>query len=428
MEREIKKTQLTRRKETMKKLAIFALVLGLAVAFTVPAFAFKIESAKDQTFYFGGTIMTDIGYWGESQERTARYGETSSRTSVFLNTPRHSNIRMIVESGDTGAYFELRYGRDWFSSHEQGDTATTSANSASADKNNRLNYIEPAQLYGWYKFGNCRILAGKTAGHVFSILPYQNLGLENANHVFGLGWGAYYDDRATQIRFEQNISKAFSWHIALVQPWYTDFNDPITGKNYDSYAEFPAVALKFTLNFGAVTLFPAGTYQKIKWQDIPGQWDTSMESWIVMLPVRFMAGGFQALGQVSWGQNVGIPGYHTLQNPLANPTRGTLGNSLGKFRNTNSVAGFVDLSYKAGTVTPHIYFGYDKVSSDEAWKVGDTSTTRTMWGASAQIAISPNFNIIPEITYYDYGKLPGVAGSPDQGNEWLAGAQFQFVF
>ena len=44
----------------MKKLAIFALVLGLAVAFAVPAFAFKIEGAKDQKFYFGAQIFTDI--------------------------------------------------------------------------------------------------------------------------------------------------------------------------------------------------------------------------------------------------------------------------------------------------------------------------------------------------------------------------------
>jgi len=415
----------------MKKLAIFALVLGLAVAFTVPAFAFKIESAKDQTFYFGGTIMTDIGYWGQSKERTGVYGETNSRTSFFLNTPRHSNIKTIIESGNTGAYFELRYGRDWASSHEQGDTATTNANAGSADKNNRLNYIEPAQLYGWYKFGNCRILAGKTAGQTFTLVPYQNLGLDTANHIYGFGWGAFYDDRATQIRFEQTISKAFAWHIALVQPWYTDYTNAL-GQNFDSYAQFPAVALKFTMNFGPVSLFPAGQYQKIVWQDLPsylGQTpDDTMESWIVLLPVRFQAGPFVAAAQMSWGQNVGIPGYNSLQNPDGNPTRGTLGNSIGKFRNTNQVAGFIDLSYKAGSVTPHIYFGYDQVKSDEAWKTGNDSNTRTMWGASAQIAISPNFNIIPEFTFYDYGKTPGVAGAPDRGTEWLAGAQFQFVF
>ena len=41
----------------MKKTLLFALVLGLAVMFAVPAFAFKIESGKDTTFYFGALSL-----------------------------------------------------------------------------------------------------------------------------------------------------------------------------------------------------------------------------------------------------------------------------------------------------------------------------------------------------------------------------------
>ena len=40
----------------MKKTLMFALVLALAVAFAVPAFAFRIEGAKDTKFYFGALI------------------------------------------------------------------------------------------------------------------------------------------------------------------------------------------------------------------------------------------------------------------------------------------------------------------------------------------------------------------------------------
>ena len=52
----------------MKKTLLFSLVLGLAVTFAVPAFAFKIEGAKDTNFYFGGLILTDIGAWNRSKE------------------------------------------------------------------------------------------------------------------------------------------------------------------------------------------------------------------------------------------------------------------------------------------------------------------------------------------------------------------------
>ena len=40
----------------MKKALIFALVLGLAVMFAVPAFAFKIEGAKDNNFCWGSDV------------------------------------------------------------------------------------------------------------------------------------------------------------------------------------------------------------------------------------------------------------------------------------------------------------------------------------------------------------------------------------
>ena len=43
----------------MKKTLMFALVLALAVAFAVPAFAFRIEGAKDTKFYFGALNYTD---------------------------------------------------------------------------------------------------------------------------------------------------------------------------------------------------------------------------------------------------------------------------------------------------------------------------------------------------------------------------------
>ena len=72
---------------------------------------------------------------------------------------------------------------------------------------------EGAKLYGYYKFGNCTFLAGKTDGHIMSVTPYQNFGFENNNHTGGFGWGSIYDTRSVQVRFSQDVSKTFGYDI-----------------------------------------------------------------------------------------------------------------------------------------------------------------------------------------------------------------------
>ena len=84
----------------MKKILIYALVLGLAVMFALPAFAFKIESGKDTTFYFGGLLMTDFGAWSRSKEL---FNGKSDNTQMILNIPNNSRIRGALESGNVGA-------------------------------------------------------------------------------------------------------------------------------------------------------------------------------------------------------------------------------------------------------------------------------------------------------------------------------------
>ena len=94
----------------MKKTLLFALVLGLAVMFAVPAFAFKIESGKDTSFYFGALAYTDLGAWNRSKELAP--GGKSDRTELVLDVPRHSRVRGNLDVGNVGAYFEMRLGGD----------------------------------------------------------------------------------------------------------------------------------------------------------------------------------------------------------------------------------------------------------------------------------------------------------------------------
>jgi hypothetical protein len=402
----------------MKKSLIFALVLMIAVVVAVPAFAFRIEGAKDTKFYLGGLALTDIGVWHMDKTVARRSGYTANASDVdqfILTVPRHSRLRTSVQSGNVGAYWELGMGRDLRSGHEEAD-------GQSILSGQRTNYIETRKIYGWYSFGNCTLMAGKNDGSFWVAFPYQNLGFENNNHVVGLGWGSLYDDRAAQIRFSQNVSKMFSYQVSLVQPFYTDVNAPnnvgVT-TNYDTIAKYPRVDAMVTLNFGAVSIMPGGSWSNLHYDDNPPGFDADADVWMAQLPVKVQAGAFSFIGQIGYGQNIG---YFPLQSAFWRPAYVN-----GKVKNTTGLFGFADFAFTAGAVTPHFYIGYDAPENTDAY-VGDKKNERLMYGIGVNWKVADNFFIVPEFTMYDYGKSPVVQGNPDLGKEWLGGIQFQFVF
>ncbi|MBI5607201.1 MAG: hypothetical protein HY879_28040 [Deltaproteobacteria bacterium] len=382
----------------MKKSGILALVVVLLVALAMTAQAFTVEGAKGEKMYIGGLFLTDFGYWNRDKNLTGVDDQTQFITAV----PNHSRVRGSLEVGKVGGYWELGNGGEVMATNGVGAGVT--------------NYIETRKLYGWYRFGNCEILAGKNDGYVYTLSPYQNIGLNNGAHVGGFGWGSIYDSRNPQVRFTQNVSKAFGYAITLLQPnVYVD-------QTRTSYATLPAVAAKLMMNFGVISLFPAGLYQQVKWDKMPGGFDDTMTSWLAVLPVKVTAGGFVGVVQAGYGQN--LSGVLALQSSFHSYLR----DSTGKVKNTTGLNGFVDLSYNIGSVTPHIYFGYDKASNSDVWKTGDDNVTRTMVGIGISCKVADSFYVVPEFTMYDYGKKPNDAAKPDFGKEWLGGVQFQFVF
>jgi hypothetical protein len=403
----------------MKKSLIFALVLGLAVMVAVPASAFRIEGAKDTKFYFGALAYTDLGVWNRDEDalRTNLPGQTE-RTEMILTVPRHSRVRGVIESGSVGAYWEIRLGAN--------QQAAASGVAFQQGGSGGAYIPEGAKLYGYYKFGNCTLLAGKTDGHIFSVVAYQNLGFDNNNHIAGFGWGSIYDNRSAQVRFSQDISKTFGYDISLVQTAY--YNDNGTGivpattvGARSSFMTWPLTALKLRMNFGAVSLMPAGWVQYVKWNDLPGNADDNMTSWGAVLPVVVKAGAFTGTFQAAYGINMG--GILALQSGFHNYQRVN-----GSVKNTTGYNGFADFAFTAGAVTPHFYIGYDRAENSDKWKVGDDYNDRVMYGVGVNWKITDNFYIVPEFTYYDYGKRPGTVQNQDLGSEWLGGVQFQFVF
>ena len=406
----------------MKKSLIFALVLGLAVMMAVPASAFRIEGAKDTKFYFGALVYTDVGVWSRDADnfKTSFPGQTD-RTEFILNLARHSRIRGDIQMGAVGAYWEVRLGAD---------KESASLGSAEYLGNGGAYRTEGAKLYGYYRFGNCTLLAGKTDGHIFSTVAYQNLGFNNNNHIAGFGWGVIYDTRSAQVRFSQDISKTFGYDLSLVQTDYYVDNGTgqvaiTTAGARNSIQTFPLAALKARMNFGAVSMMPAGWLQYVKWNDLPAVGtnnnpDDNLTSWGLVLPVVVKAGAFTGTFQAAYGINMG--GILALQSPYHSYQRVN-----GSIKNTTGYNGFFDLAFTAGAVTPHFYVGYDKAENTDAY-VGDKYNDRMMYGVGVNWKITDNFYVVPEFTYYDYGKNPRLPNNPDLGAEWLGGVQFQFVF
>ena len=419
----------------MKKTLLFALVLGLAVMFAVPAFAFKIESGKDNTFYFGAAIFTDLGAWNTSKELG---NGKSDKTQMILDLAQHSRIRGNLDVGNVGGYFELRLG---------GNQIFAQGQSGSFSSTGGYYFVESAKLYGYYKFGNCTLLAGKTDGHFYSVAPYQNMGygqfaLPNGSpHIALFGWGNNYDNRNAQVRFSQEVNKTFGYDISLVQPQYyfdngigTVTGAPGTVGAVQSYATFPMMAAKLRMNFGAVSLMPAGYIQYVKWDNLPGQADDNMTSWAATLPVVVKAGAFTGTFAGTYGINMGTR-LNVLQGALQAESvyQGYGRTPSGSIKNTTGWNAFFDLAFSAGAVTPHFYMGYDKAMNSDIYGKGlsagsDDFNQRYAVGASVNWKIAESFYLVPEFTYYNYGKNPLVNGNPDIGTEWLGGVQFQFVF
>ena len=391
----------------MKKLGLLAFILGLVIAFAMPALAFTIEGAKGEKMYIGGVIMTDFGLWNRSSELLGGPGTSnvSSRTEFIDQVPLHSVLHGTVEVGPTGMLWEFGMGED------------RNPQVLGASQSQPTAYVETRLLYGWYNFGNCQIQAGKNHGQLYSVVPWQTMGVWEG-HVYGFGWGALYDQRNAQVRFTQNVTKEVGWQIAFVDPdQYANATASPTNKS--SYAILPQIDAKVMLNFGVVSLYPAFGYQNVQWDNTVNGADSNVASWIGILPVVVKVGGFTGTIQGSIGQN--IPAFTTFESY----NYVLVGTSI---KNTQAINGFVDLAYTFGPATPHIYFGYDNMKNSDAWTVGNNYNTRLMYGASINYMISPQFFVIPEFTYYDYGQLPNTVGNPDIGKEWIGGVQFRFVF
>ena len=100
-----------------------------------------------------------------------------------------------------------------------------------------------------------------------------------------------------------------------------------------------------------------------------------------------------------------------------------------KIYDTQTIGGFVSFEYKVGVLTLIGGFGMEQISNDD-WKnklgYKDDSYTRTAYFVAIPYQVNKFFGIHPEFSYFNHGDNP--ENGADQGNEWMLGLQFRFIF
>ena len=376
----------------MKRLIVMAVAAMMALSVAVPALAVEPSS---YTFEMAARMLTDIGWQQKSQELTKN--GSSDVGSWFVNMPGHSYLQGRFYSVDKNVGGRIELG----------------LTSLQPDATVSLRYA-----YGYWRVGNCRILAGQT-DNWFGSLAYhimQYVGLNENSHLLMFGWGFLWPHRVPQVQFTYNTEQ-WGVQFALEEPR----NKGTWGgaSNVDVSFKMPRMTLTFMFKYGAFMTHPGVLYVKHSYE--AGNTGASDEDWDTLafvLPIKFTVGAFTLKFQGHYGKNFAteIPFYPTTwTSPIL---------SGSDVEDTIIWGGVLAGEYKIGKLMVTGGFGYENFSNDK-W-TNDDNITR--WGAFIAVPyqFTKNFGIHPEFSYYKYGDNPNTGS--DMGNEWLLGVQFRFVF
>lgn len=384
----------------MKKFFVIMLALAALVAFTAPAFA---ADEPGPSFVVGGRMLTDFGYNKLPKEQVANGKEDV--TSAFINVAGHSYLNAKFTSADktTGGLVELGVGS------RMGTGATLT-----------LRYA-----YGWWKVGNCKLVAGHNDSWIGSLIfaPKQYLGVQQSGKLLLSNWGYTYSGRHPIVRFEWE-SGMFGFSLAAAQPGAEFTPTAATGTDY--YANLPRFDLAAYLKAGGFIMQPGFGWSQLKIEGTASGADDTFTQWIAMLPVKFSAGPFTAKAEIHYAQNSEIE-WNGVNAGLKALQKNVPVISGAKVDDTKMVGGFVALEYKILPVWEITAgFGIEKLNNDAWKKHKNDEYTRKAFFVALPYQVTNNFSLHPELGYYDYGD--NIANDKDFGNEWLLGMQFRFVF
>ncbi|MFH2126262.1 MAG: hypothetical protein ABIK12_07075 [Pseudomonadota bacterium] len=383
----------------MKKFIIMALAVMAALAVSVPAWAVEPST---YTFEMAARMLTDIGWQQKSEELTNN--KSSDVGSWFINMPGHSYLRARFHSVDKNVGGRIELG----------------LKSLQPDTNVSLRYA-----YGYWRVGNCRILAGQT-DNWFGSLAYhvrQYVGLNENSHLLLFGWGFLWPHRVPQVQFTYSTDR-WGVQFALEEPRQTT---NYFGSGTDTSFVFPRASLTFMFKYGAFMTHPGFSFVQHSYEaGDTGAFDDSYTTWAFVLPMKYTTGPFTLKFQAHCGANFATE-YPFYPTDWTRPYRSEI--TSGEIENTSIFGAVIAGEYQIGKLMLTGGVGYEGFTND-AWseKNGYSKDETKRFGAfvAAPYQFTKNFGIHPELSYYSYGDNPKTGD--DMGKEWLLGVQFRFVF
>lgn len=388
----------------MKKLFISVVAIMTLMVFVGAAWAQATE--PNPSAVLGGRIWTDFGYQNLSREMTVSDKEF---TTTFLQVSGHSYLSGTWTNADktTGGHIGLNV----------------------ASKADDKEIVGLRYAYGWWKVGNCQLVAGQTDGWLGSLayMPLTTFGVTQSFKSALINWGFVYSSRSPQVRLEWR-SDNVGFSLAAVQPAAEQIPD-VSGT--DIYANIPRFDIAAEFKACGFMTTPAFGWSQLKYQGMPNNWTDRYNSWIVMLPLKYTMGPFTAKIQLHTGANTEIEYSGELQtNPAVAPKILPLWVSSGKEYDSKETGGMIALEYQIGTMI--VTGGYGQVKIENGcWAPSNgykfNNYDRKAWFIALPFGVTKNFNVSPEFQYYMYGDNM-TTNNKIMGNEWLLGLQFKFMF
>jgi hypothetical protein len=372
----------------MKKLLVLTLALVM-VAFTIPAMA---AEAPGPSIVLGARVNQTIGWQNRSEELTAN--GTDDITSSFVELPGNSYWRAKFTSADKKVGVHVEIGLK--------------------------SSVGMRHVYGWYKMGNCKLLAGNTDNwHGAVYWNYHKLNAAPGGDV--LGWGKIWAPRRPQVQLTW-ASGNFGLQFALE----SGASVSALAGGVDVYQTFPRASISMQFKTGGFSVTPSFGYSRYDFEGYPSGVDDNFAAWAVILPAKITAGAFTVQGELHYSANpgVGYSGYPGLAGYNVFSFK-----SNGDFEDTMNWGGYIDASYKVGALRIALGFGYEYFENDEwkkSWGFREDNFSRQLFYISLPYQVHKNLTLYPEFNYLNHGDSP-MTGD-DAGNEWVLGILFRFIF
>ncbi|MBU0515222.1 MAG: hypothetical protein KJ621_10670, partial [Proteobacteria bacterium] len=320
-------------------------------------------------------------------------------------------------------------------------------------------------MYGWYKFGRCRLVIGHTDNLLASLAyaPYQWLGLAAlgsftsggaanfaAPVVLFIGHGKQYSGRFAQIALYYDVGP-WTFMVAIGQAPTNNAGNPV-GNAFAANTMWPRLDLAVKYKGKYIGLAPGISIYMSERESINGGniVDDRILSYLVVLPFRISLGKFRIVGELSHGRNWVAANYFPGQTVWNRAVYWGGANDPARIKveDTYFLAACLGLEYHLGRVSFHLGGGWHKSTNATedvpgGWRHGQQ--VRFAFNFAVRYRVNKHFVIAPEVSYWYYGwdptqdvgggAMPGRIPLPargsmfaDFGSAWLAGISFQFRF